>query len=85
MSRLFLLLAILVVSCTIQVSPAATLEKLKEKWKLYMEECEHNNTRDPPSTGPVCNRTLTIMPVGLGWTSNTTVSVLRPWYLPWAP
>ena len=34
-----------------QVSPAATLDKLKESLKLYMEECERNNSRDPPSTG----------------------------------
>lgn len=35
----------------LQVSPAATLDKLKESWKLYMEECDRNNSRDPPSTG----------------------------------
>ena len=33
------------------MSPAATLDKLRESWKLYMEECERNNSRDPPSTG----------------------------------
>jgi len=33
------------------VSPAASLEKLKESWKVYMEECDRNNSRDPPSTG----------------------------------
>uniref|UniRef100_A0A4W6G035 Glucagon receptor a n=1 Tax=Lates calcarifer TaxID=8187 RepID=A0A4W6G035_LATCA len=48
-----------------------------------MEECEHNNTRDPPSTGLVCNRTFdnyACWPDGL---PNTTVSVSCPWYLPW--
>lgn len=33
------------------MSPAATLDKLKESWKLYMEECGRNNSRLPPSTG----------------------------------
>ncbi|KAG7239982.1 hypothetical protein INR49_028092 [Caranx melampygus] len=41
-----------------QVSSGVTLDKLKESWKLYMEECERNNSRDPPSTGIVCNRTF---------------------------
>ncbi|CAG5897872.1 glucagon receptor [Menidia menidia] len=83
MSGLFLFLAVLIVSCSIQVSPAATLDKLKESWKLYMEECERNNSRDPPSTGLVCNRTFdnyACWPDGL---PNTTVSVSCPWYLPW--
>ena len=34
-----------------QVSPTATLDKLKESWKLYMIECENNNSREPASTG----------------------------------
>ncbi|XP_035471072.1 glucagon receptor isoform X1 [Scophthalmus maximus] len=83
MSRLLLLLAVLVVSCSVQVSPAATLDKLKESLKLYMEECDHNNSQDPPSTGLVCNRTFdnyACWPDGL---PNTTVSVPCPWYLPW--
>uniref|UniRef100_A0A7N9AXK1 Glucagon receptor a n=1 Tax=Mastacembelus armatus TaxID=205130 RepID=A0A7N9AXK1_9TELE len=83
MSRLFLLLALLIVSCRIQGSPAATLDKLKESWKLYMEECEHNNSQDPLSNGLVCNRTFdnyACWPDGL---PNTTVSVPCPWYLPW--
>ncbi|KAI4822248.1 hypothetical protein KUCAC02_007807 [Chaenocephalus aceratus] len=56
MSRLFLFAAMLIVSCSIEVSPADSLDKLKESWKLYMDECERNNSRDPPSTGLVCNR-----------------------------
>uniref|UniRef100_A0A3Q3AMI7 Glucagon receptor a n=1 Tax=Kryptolebias marmoratus TaxID=37003 RepID=A0A3Q3AMI7_KRYMA len=66
-----------------QVSPAATLDKLKEDWKQYMEECEHNNSQYPPSTGLVCNRIFdnyACWPDGL---PNTTVSVACPWYLPW--
>lgn len=83
MSRLFLFLAILIVSCSIQGSPAAFLDKLKESWKLYMEECEHNISQVPISTGLVCNRTFdsyACWPDGL---PNTTVSVSCPWYLPW--
>ncbi|KAG7505898.1 hypothetical protein JOB18_042354 [Solea senegalensis] len=83
MSRLLLLLAMLIVSCSIQVSPSATLDKLKESLKLYMEECDRNNSRDPPSTGLVCNRTFdnyACWPDGL---PNITVSVPCPWYLPW--
>ncbi|XP_028268647.1 glucagon receptor isoform X2 [Parambassis ranga] len=83
MSQLFLILAIVIVSCSIKVSAAATLDKLKESWMLYMEECGRNNSRDPPSTGLVCNRTFdnyACWPDGL---PNTTVSVSCPWYLPW--
>ncbi|XP_036946061.1 glucagon receptor isoform X1 [Acanthopagrus latus] len=83
MSRLFLLLAMLIVCCSVQVSPTATLDKLKESWKLYMIECENNNSREPASTGLVCNRTFdnyACWPDGL---PNTTVSVSCPWYLPW--
>ncbi|CAJ1075212.1 glucagon receptor [Xyrichtys novacula] len=83
MSRLFFLLAMLIFSCSIQVSPTATLVKLKESWTLYMEECDRNNSRDPPNTGLVCNRTFdkyACWPDGL---PNTTVSVSCPWYLPW--
>lgn len=36
---------------SLQVSPAATLDKLKESLRLYMEECELNNSRDALSTG----------------------------------
>ncbi|KAF3846257.1 hypothetical protein F7725_003335 [Dissostichus mawsoni] len=59
------------------------MDKLKESWKLYMDECERNNSRDPPSTGLVCNRLFdnyACWPDGL---PNTTVSVMCPWYLPW--
>uniref|UniRef100_A0A665VFT3 Glucagon receptor a n=1 Tax=Echeneis naucrates TaxID=173247 RepID=A0A665VFT3_ECHNA len=82
MSRLFLLLAILTASCSIQVASAAALDKLKESWRLYMEECVRNNSQDPPSTGLVCNRTFdnyACWPDGL---PNSTVSVSCPWYLP---
>lgn len=34
-----------------QVSSGATLDELKESWRLYTEECERNNSGDPPSTG----------------------------------
>ncbi|XP_057716625.1 glucagon receptor isoform X4 [Corythoichthys intestinalis] len=50
MTRLFLLLTMLLVSGSIQMSPAVTMDKLQESWKLYMDECEHNNSRAPPST-----------------------------------
>ncbi|XP_067333702.1 glucagon receptor isoform X1 [Channa argus] len=83
MSRLLALLAMLIVSCRIQVCPAATLDKLKESWKLYMQECDHNNSQHPPSTGLVCNRTFdnyACWPDGL---PNTIVNVPCPWYLPW--
>ncbi|XP_029692324.1 glucagon receptor [Takifugu rubripes] len=83
MSRLFLLLAMLLVCSSIQVSPAETLDKLKESWKLYTMECDHNNSQQPPSTGLVCNRMFdnyACWPDGL---PNTTVSVPCPWYLPW--
>ncbi|KAM9394182.1 glucagon receptor [Pholidichthys leucotaenia] len=83
MSQLFHFLAVLIVSGSIQVSLAATLDKLKVNWKLYMEECEHNNSQDPPSVGLVCNRTFdnyACWPDGL---PNSTISVACPWYLPW--
>uniref|UniRef100_A0A669EUP2 Glucagon receptor a n=1 Tax=Oreochromis niloticus TaxID=8128 RepID=A0A669EUP2_ORENI len=83
MSQLFLFLAVLIVSCSIQVSAVVSLQKVTERWKLYREECERNNSRDPPSTGLVCNRTFNnyaCWPDGL---PNTTVVVPCPWYLPW--
>ncbi|KAM8844410.1 glucagon receptor isoform 1-T2 [Spinachia spinachia] len=83
MSRLFLFSALLIVSCSIEVSPAASLDKLKERWKSYMEECGRNNSHDPPSTGLVCEREFdkyACWPDGL---PNTTVGVSCPWYLPW--
>ncbi|XP_071385862.1 glucagon receptor [Centroberyx affinis] len=83
MSRVFLLLAILIVSSSIQVSPAVMLDKLAESWKLYKEECSRNNSRDPPSTGLVCNRTFDFYACWPDGLPNTTVSVSCPWYLPW--
>nr|XP_020466154.1 glucagon receptor isoform X1 [Monopterus albus] len=83
MSRLFLLLAMLIFSCRIQMAPASTLDKLKENWKLYMEECARNNSRYPPSTGLVCNRTFDYYACWPDGQPNTTVSVSCPWYLPW--
>ncbi|XP_076000263.1 glucagon receptor [Genypterus blacodes] len=82
MSRALLLLAVLIVSSSIQAA-AGTLEELTKSWELYMDECSSNNSRDPPSTGLVCNRSsnrYACWPDGL---PNTTVSVACPWYLPW--
>ncbi|XP_015253995.1 PREDICTED: glucagon receptor [Cyprinodon variegatus] len=83
MSGLFLFLAVLIVSCSIQMSPAVTLDKLKDDWNQYKTECEHNNSQYPSSSGLVCNRTFdnyTCWPDGF---PNTIVSVACPWYLPW--
>lgn len=83
MSSLFLFLAMFILSRSVQVCPSVTLDKLQESWKMYTEECDRNNSRDPPSTGLVCNRTFddyACWPDGL---PNTTVSVSCPWYLPW--
>ncbi|XP_023813270.1 glucagon receptor isoform X1 [Oryzias latipes] len=83
MSEPLLFLKVLIVSCSIQMSSAATMDKLKESWRLYMEECKRNNSQDPPSTELVCNRMFdkyVCWPDGL---PNTTVSVPCPWYLPW--
>ncbi|KAL7378239.1 hypothetical protein ABVT39_010793 [Epinephelus coioides] len=83
MSRLFLLSAMLIVSCSIEVSPAASLDKLKESWKLYTEECKRNISRDPPSTGLMCQREFDLYACWPDGLPNTTVSVPCPWYLPW--
>uniref|UniRef100_A0A1A8MIC9 Glucagon receptor n=2 Tax=Nothobranchius pienaari TaxID=704102 RepID=A0A1A8MIC9_9TELE len=83
MSGRFHFLAVLIVSCNIQVSPAASLDKLKDDWERYMEECKQNNSQNRPSTGLVCNRTFgnyACWPDGL---PNSTASVACPWYLPW--
>uniref|UniRef100_A0A8C7XF24 Glucagon receptor a n=1 Tax=Oryzias sinensis TaxID=183150 RepID=A0A8C7XF24_9TELE len=83
MSEPLLFLKVLIVSCSIQMSSAATMDKLKESWRLYMEECKRNNSQYPPSTELVCNRMFdkyVCWPDGL---PNTTVSVPCPWYLPW--
>ncbi|XP_007572335.1 glucagon receptor-like [Poecilia formosa] len=83
MSRLFLFLAVLIVSCSIQMSLAATLDKMKDDWKRYRTECEYNNSQYPPSSGLVCNRTFDDYACWPDGFPNTTVSVECPWYLPW--
>ncbi|XP_056143937.1 glucagon receptor [Lampris incognitus] len=83
MSQVFLVLAILTVSSSTQVSPAVNLDKLAENWTLYREECTRNNSRDPPSTGLVCNRSFDYYACWPDGLPNTTVSVSCPWYLPW--
>lgn len=45
-----LLLKLQLLFCS-QVSPAVPLDKLKESWKLYMMECDHNNSQELPSVG----------------------------------
>uniref|UniRef100_A0A3B5LU55 Glucagon receptor a n=1 Tax=Xiphophorus couchianus TaxID=32473 RepID=A0A3B5LU55_9TELE len=66
-----------------QMSPAATLDKLKDDWKRYRTECEYNNSQYPPSSGLVCNRTFDDYACWPDGFPNTTVSVECPWYLPW--
>ncbi|XP_068509541.1 glucagon receptor isoform X2 [Syngnathus scovelli] len=83
MSRLFLLSTILLVPSSVQMSPPVIMDKLHESWKLYMDECEHNNSQAPPSTVPVCNRTFDKYACWPDGVPNTTVGVSCPWYLPW--
>ncbi|XP_036003931.1 glucagon receptor [Fundulus heteroclitus] len=83
MSGLFLSLAVLIVFSSIQVSPAATLHKLKDDWNQYMMECEHNHSQYPPSSGLVCSRDFDQYACWPDGFPNTTVSVPCPWYLPW--
>ncbi|KAJ3600846.1 hypothetical protein NHX12_031821 [Muraenolepis orangiensis] len=82
MSQVLLLLATLTVS-SIQVAPAVALDKLKESWLQYEEDCSVNNTRAPPTIGLVCNRTFDFYACWPDGRPNTTVSVRCPWYLPW--
>ncbi|XP_077591233.1 glucagon receptor isoform X3 [Stigmatopora nigra] len=65
------------------MSPAVTMDKLQESWMLYMDECEHNNSKAPPSTVLVCNRTFDKYACWPDGPPNTTVSVSCPWFLPW--
>ncbi|XP_017557105.1 glucagon receptor isoform X1 [Pygocentrus nattereri] len=83
MSQLFILLSLLILSSCIQASSALSVKTLMARWMMYKDECLQNNSRDPPVTGLVCNRTFdkyACWPDGL---PNTTVSVPCPWYLPW--
>ncbi|XP_034045993.1 glucagon receptor [Thalassophryne amazonica] len=80
---MFILLVMLIISCSFQVSPAISLDEVKKNWKLYMDQCIYNISRDPPSIGLMCNRSFddyACWPDGL---PNTTVRVPCPWYLPW--
>ncbi|KAJ8345360.1 hypothetical protein SKAU_G00295530 [Synaphobranchus kaupii] len=82
MSQVFLL-TLLTLSASIQVYQAKILKTLMERWRTYMEECHHNISTEPLSTGVVCNRTFdryACWPDGL---PNSTVSVSCPRYLPW--
>eukprot|EP00063_Salmo_salar_P066493 XP_014041328.1 PREDICTED: glucagon receptor-like isoform X1 [Salmo salar] len=83
MSRGFLLLTLLTVFSSIQVSPAKPLKALMQRWVMYTEECSRNNSREPPLTGVVCNRTFDMYACWPDGLPNTTVSVSCPWYLPW--
>ncbi|XP_028841976.1 glucagon receptor isoform X2 [Denticeps clupeoides] len=92
MTHTLLLLTLLTLSSSIQVSPAKTLKNVVAKWTMYKDECSRNISREPlltalpdfdGSAGLVCNRTFdryACWPDGL---PNTTVSVPCPWYLPW--
>uniref|UniRef100_A0A3B4E024 Uncharacterized protein n=1 Tax=Pygocentrus nattereri TaxID=42514 RepID=A0A3B4E024_PYGNA len=69
--------------CLATASSALSVKTLMARWMMYKDECLQNNSRDPPVTGLVCNRTFdkyACWPDGL---PNTTVSVPCPWYLPW--
>ncbi|XP_070998962.1 glucagon receptor-like [Oncorhynchus clarkii lewisi] len=83
MSRGFLLLTLLTVFSSIQVSPAKPLKALMQRWVMYTEECSRNHSREPPLTGVVCNRTFDMYACWPDGLANTTVSVSCPWYLPW--
>ncbi|XP_076122592.1 glucagon receptor [Alosa pseudoharengus] len=83
MSQAFLLLTLLTLSSSIQVSPARQLKILLEKWTMYQDQCIQNISRHPPITGVVCNRTFDRYACWPDGVPNTTVSVACPWYLPW--
>ncbi|KAI5091027.1 glucagon receptor isoform X1, partial [Silurus meridionalis] len=66
-----------------QVSSALSMKLLMREWMNYEDECLKNNSREPQTTGLMCNRTFdkyACWPDGL---PNTTVSVPCPKYLPW--
>ncbi|KAI4891178.1 hypothetical protein NFI96_016487, partial [Prochilodus magdalenae] len=67
----------------LQASSALPMKTLMARWMMYRDNCLQNNSREPPATGLVCNRTFdkyACWPDGL---ANTTVSVPCPGYLPW--
>ncbi|XP_063076888.1 glucagon receptor isoform X2 [Engraulis encrasicolus] len=83
MSRASLLLTLLTLSSSVQVSPAVSMKRIWEKWGIYHDECTRNTSQHPAATGVVCNRTsdrFACWPDGL---PNTTVTIPCPWYLPW--
>ncbi|XP_076866200.1 glucagon receptor isoform X1 [Brachyhypopomus gauderio] len=83
MSQVLLLQSLLILCSSTQVSSALSMKNLLARWMMYKDECLQNNSREPPVTGLVCNRTFNkyaCWPDGL---PNTTVSVPCPWYLPW--
>ncbi|KAJ8371584.1 hypothetical protein AAFF_G00306960 [Aldrovandia affinis] len=83
MSQLFLLLTLLTLSIITQVSSNKILKVLMEQWMTYKNECIHNISSDPPSTGVVCNRTFDNYACWPDGQPGTTVNVSCPWYLPW--
>ncbi|KAM6971821.1 glucagon receptor [Aplochiton taeniatus] len=83
MSQVCLLLSLLSLCSSAQVSSAKSLKLLKERWSSYQNECVHNIVTAPPANGSVCNRTFdqyACWPDGL---PGSTVNVSCPWYLPW--
>ncbi|XP_037109190.1 glucagon receptor isoform X2 [Syngnathus acus] len=83
MSQVGLLLALLVLCSCTKVSSATSLERLKEQWSSYKNQCLDFLNSVPPTTGAVCNKTFdqyACWPDGL---PGTTVNVSCPWFLPW--
>ncbi|XP_018610052.1 glucagon receptor-like isoform X2 [Scleropages formosus] len=83
MSQVFILLALLTLSASFQISHAESLKTLVEQWVKYKEQCNHNISSEPPATGVVCNRTFDRYACWPDGQPNSTVRVACPWYLPW--
>ncbi|XP_028272102.1 glucagon receptor isoform X2 [Parambassis ranga] len=83
MSQVCLLLTLLMLCSCTKVSSANSLERVKEKWSSYRNQCLDNLTAAPPATGLVCNRTFDLYACWPDGLPGTTVNVSCPWFLPW--
>ncbi|XP_023366812.1 glucagon receptor isoform X2 [Otolemur garnettii] len=78
-----LLLLLLLLAYRLQATSAQVMDFLFEKWKLYSDQCYHNQSLLPPPTELVCNRTFDKYSCWPDTPPNTTANISCPWYLPW--
>ncbi|KAG8446415.1 hypothetical protein GDO86_014027 [Hymenochirus boettgeri] len=66
-----------------QAASAQAMDSLMESLRNYEAECKKNMTKEPPTTGLMCNRTFDKFSCWPDALPNSTVGVPCPWFIPW--